>query len=136
METNTLPPVGARVKLPNDGPRWWDVRVADDRFAILTRQAEFRPKGEVCYTILDAVEGVRGPCNLIGQGWDKYMPDKACRELLEELQIGAKTDAWNAGDRSFDMDAHIAWMNEHQRFGVEISHRNRVNLVIGEVRTT
>lgn len=37
----TLPPVGSRVKLTNDGPRWWDVRAADERFAILTRQAEF-----------------------------------------------------------------------------------------------
>lgn len=135
METVTLPLAGARVKLRGDSNRWWDVRIADGRFAICTRQAAFKPKGDVYYTILDVERGVRGPCNLIGQSWDKYMSDQACQELLEDLQIGAKTNAWNAGDRSFDMDAHIAWMNETQRFGVEISHRNRVSLHINEVRT-
>lgn len=41
-----LPPVGSRVKLLGDGPRWWDVRCADGQFTILTHQAEFKPKGE------------------------------------------------------------------------------------------
>lgn len=132
--TTAIPPVGAKIKLRGDSNRWWDVRIADDRFAICTRQAAFKPQGEVFYTILDFKEGVRGPCNLIGQGWDTYMSDEACRELLEELRIGAKTAAWNGGDRSFDIDAHLAWMTEHQRFGVEVSHRNRVSLHINEVR--
>lgn len=127
---STLPPVGSRVKLTSDGPRWWDVRCADDRFAILTRQAEFKPKGEVCYTILDIEQGVRGPCNLIGQGWHETMPDEACRELLEELQIGAKVNAWNAGDHSFDIDAVLG----DRASWVEISHRNRVPLGIYEIR--
>lgn len=127
-----LPPVGSRVKLTRDGNRWWDVRAADERFAILTRQAAFKPKGEVCYTILDAVEGVRGPCNLIGQGWHETMPDEECRELLHELQIGAKVQAWNAGDRSFDLDAFLAGIEWR---GVEISHRNRVPLDIGKIQT-
>lgn len=125
-----LPPVGSRVKLTRDGRRWWDVRAADDRFAILTRQAEFRPKGEVCYTILDAVAGVRGPCDLIGQSWHKTMPDEACAELLAELQISSKVDAWNAGDRTFDVDAIIGDRGNW----VGISHRNRVRLDIGEIR--
>lgn len=126
----TLPPVGAKVRLDRDGRRWWNVRVADDRFAILTRQANFKPKGQVCYTILDIQEGVRGPCNLIGQGWHETMPDDACRELLEELQVGAKVQAWNGGDRSFDIEPILA---DHPHW-VEISHRNRVPLDIGEVR--
>lgn len=130
-----LPPVGAKVKLARDGRRWWDVRAADNRFAILTRQAEFKPKGELRYTILDSTRGVRGPCNLIGQSWDKYMSDQACAELLEELQIGSKMGDWNSGDRSFDMDAHMAWMNENQRFGVEVSYRNNVPIGISEIRS-
>lgn len=133
METATVPPVGAKVKLLKDGPRWWVVRAADERFAILTRQADFKPKGEVFYTILDVLEGVRGPCNLIGQGWDRYMPDAACQELLEALQRGARVNAWNAGDRSFDLDAVLAerqWVPGW----VEISRRNRVALDLGEVR--
>ena len=120
------------MKLLGDGPRWWDVRCADGRFAILTRQAEFKPKGEVCYTILDAQEGVRGPCNLIGQVWDKYMPDEACQDLLTELQIGAKVNAWNAGDRSLS-EAGIDQLLVERGSWVEISHRNRVPLDLGEV---
>lgn len=130
----SLPPVGSKVKLTRDGRRWWDVRCADERFAILTRQAEFKPKGEVAYTILDLEEGVRGPCNLIGQGWDMYMSDDACARLLHELQIGAKVQAWNGGDRSFDLDAFLAAAGSRHGLGVEITHRNRVALDIGEVR--
>lgn len=126
----STPPVGAKIKLARDRPRWWDVRAADERFAICTRQAEFKPKGEVFYTILDVEEGVRGPCNLIGQSWHETMPDEACQELLTELQLGAKVNAWNAGDRSFDVEALLA----DRGSWVEISHRNRVPLGIMEVR--
>lgn len=133
METMTLPPVGAKIKLRGDGNRWWDVRIADERFAICTRQAEFKPKGEVFYTILDVEQGARGPCNLIGQSWDKYMSDEACAELLNELQIGAKVQQWNGGDHSFDLDEILATNDGHW---VEISHRNRVSLYINEVRAS
>lgn len=126
-----LPPVGSKVRLARDGRRWWDVRCADDRFAILTRQAEFKPKGEVYYTILDIEQGVRGPCDLIGQSWDKYMPDEACADLLNELQIGAR---FTAGDLT---DGELHELNELSSCGcgVGISHRNRVPLDINEVRT-
>lgn len=127
-----LPPVGSRVKLTRDGRRWWDVRAADDRFAILTRQAEFRQKGEVLYTIVDAEQGVRGPCDLIGQSWHETMPDEACAELLKYLQIGSKVDAWNAGDHTFDLNAIIDATNDGHWVG--ISHRDRVPLDIGEIR--
>ncbi|ASR85098.1 hypothetical protein I5G78_gp016 [Mycobacterium phage Unicorn] len=110
MQVTSIPPVGSRVKLTSDGRRWWDVRAADERFAILTRQAEFRPKGEVCYTILDVEQGVRGPCNLIGQSWHATMPDEECARLLEALNADPRSD------------------------GVEVSHRNRVPLDLGEVR--
>lgn len=125
-----LPPVGSRVKLTRDGRRWWDVRAADDRFAILTRQADFRPKGEVCYTILDAVEGIRGPCDLIGQSWHETMPDESCAELLTELQMSAKVDTWNVGDHTFDVEAIVG----DRGHWVGISHRNRVRLDIGEIQ--
>lgn len=134
METTTLPPVGAKVKLTRDRPRWWDVRCADERFAILTRQAEFKPKGQVYYTILDVKEGVRGPCDLIGQSWHETMPDEACQELLAELQIGAKINAWNAGERDEDID--LDKVLDGRGSWVGISHRNRVPLGIVEVRST
>lgn len=126
-----LPPVGAMVKLTRDGRKWWRVRAADSRFAILTRQAEFKPKGTVLYTILDIEQGVRGPCNLIGQGWAEKMTDEECRDLLLHLQVGAKVRAWDAGDRSFDVEDAWALTGGHW---VEVSHRNRVQLDLGEVR--
>lgn len=133
-ETATLPPVGSQVKLTRDGRRWWDVRIADERFAILTRQAEFRPSGQVSYTVLDVREGVRGPCNLIGQGWHATMPDEECRKLLLALQLGAKVQAWNAGDHSFDIFAVLKEADAVGRGHVGISHRNRVSLDVGEIR--
>lgn len=132
--TATLPPVGVQVRLCCDGPRWWDVRIADERFAILTRQAEFRPKGQVAYTILDVREGVRGPCNSIGQGWHATMPDEECRKLLQALQIGAKVQAWNSGDHSFDIFEVLEEADAAGRGHVGISHRNRVSLDVGEIR--
>lgn len=135
-EAGTPPPVGTQVRLTGDGRRWWDVRIADERFAILTRQAEFRPTGQVCYTILDVREGVRGPCNLIGQGWSATMADEECRKLLSALQIGAKVQAWNAGDHSFDIFAVLKEADAAGHGHVGISHRNRVSLDLGEVRAS
>lgn len=130
-QNKSLPPVGAKIKLTRDGNRWWDVRCADERFAICTRQAEFQPKGELRCTILDIQEGIRGACNQIGNGWDLHMSDEACAELLKELQIGAKVQTWNAGDHSFDLDAVYA----QSTYGgwVQISHRNQVPLDLGMV---
>lgn len=93
--------VGVRIKFAGDA-KWWAVRAesADRRYAVCTRQAEFKPKGEVFYTIVDQVEYLRGPCNLIGQSWDAYMSDEKCAELIAALESGE----------------------------VEISHRNRVGL--------
>ena len=87
--TATTPPAaGARVKFTADGRRWWNVRAADARYAVCTRQAEFRPKGAFTYTIVDTVEGIRGTTNLIGQGWRRGMTDEDCADLLAALQSG------------------------------------------------
>lgn len=61
---------GDRVKLSGEKQFAWTVQVAGDRYAILTRQAPFKPKGQLWYTILDKTTGWRGPCNLVGNGWD------------------------------------------------------------------
>ncbi|MCV7255307.1 hypothetical protein H7J86_24390 [Mycobacterium hackensackense] len=126
-----LPPVGAKVRLARDGRRWWDVRCADERFAILTRQADFKPKGEVVYTIVDIEDGVRGPCNLIGQSWDLTMPDEACAELLAALRAGVEGPIRR--QREFEEQGITQWVDEGDE--VEISYRNRVRLDIDEVRT-
>jgi len=61
---------------------------------ILTRQAPFKPKGEVLYTIVDQEQGLRGPCNLIEQGWD-FNADtlgEDAGKLLAGLQLEVARD--------------------------------------------
>lgn len=48
----------------------WTIQVAGNRYTILTKQAPFKPKGELWYTICDHEYEKRGPCNLVGNGWD------------------------------------------------------------------
>jgi hypothetical protein len=69
VNTSDLKP-GDKVRTAKDGKAWWTVQAAGSRYAILTRQAPFRPRGDYLYTIVDSVDAVRGPCNLIGNGWD------------------------------------------------------------------
>lgn len=64
---------GARIRIAarnNAWRKWWTVQAAGSRYAIVTQQAPFRPAGEYFYSILDFEEGIRGPSNLIGNGWD------------------------------------------------------------------
>jgi hypothetical protein len=80
--------VGERVKLDTDR-RWWTVKAVTDNFAALTRQAEFHPRGILCYTVLDWRNGVRGPCNLLGQGWgDGSYSEEQCATMLAEFEAG------------------------------------------------
>jgi hypothetical protein len=82
--------VGERVKLSGTDSRlWWTVRAVSEHFVALVRQAEFRPKGVLRYTVLDWRNGVRGPCNLIGQGWgDGSYSEAECTAMLKEFEAG------------------------------------------------
>lgn len=94
MSTQSIPElaVGDRATLgwgsKADATRWWTVRAADERFTILTRQRDFHTKGELVYTIIDRQRDVRGPCNLIGQGYD-VGAEGGCDRLLADLRSGA-----------------------------------------------
>lgn len=102
--------VGMRVKFDGDR-KWWHVRATDgERFTILTRQADFQPKGTSFYTIIDEKRALRGPCNLIGQGWEIEAPNGVL-DLMRAL-------------RGEDPDLSY----------VEVSHRNNVPILIREVR--
>jgi hypothetical protein len=80
--------VGERVKLAGDR-RWWTVKAVTEHFTALTRQAEFRRAAVLCYTVLDWRNGVRGPCNLIGQSWgDGSYSEAECAEMLAEFEAG------------------------------------------------
>ena len=74
--------VGERIRFADDR-RWWTVKAVTEHFAALTRQAEFQPSGVLCYTVLDWRNGVRGPCDLIGQGYgDGSYSEKQCAQML------------------------------------------------------
>lgn len=81
----------------------WTVRATARRYVLCTARIE----GEVCYTILDAEQGVRGPLNVIGWGMGIETtsgPDRQVDEVMHMLR-----DRW------------------------EVSHRNRVPIHINAV---
>lgn len=74
--------VGQRVRLDAER-QWWSVRgVAGEVVVVLTRQAPFQRRGALEYTVIDWRAGVRGPVNVIGQGWG-VDTDEQCQELAE-----------------------------------------------------
>ena len=121
--------VGDRVRLLRGGEytRWWDVRAADDRFVVLTRQRSFKPKGELLYTVIDWERGVRGPCNLVGQGWNVEEPG-GCDALLRALNA------------HLDHMAHLSTVPAGVSVPVpdeitcEVSYRNNVPIEIADIR--
>lgn len=90
MNTSNLKP-GDKVRTAKDGKAWWTVQASGNRYAILTRQAPFKPKGDYLYTIVDSEGAVRGPCNLIGNGWDVTQyptPEIGWRLLHQKMTDG------------------------------------------------
>jgi hypothetical protein len=86
---------GDRIKFKDDR-RAFVVRATSPNFAVCTRQADFRPKGELAYTVVDWRNGVRGPVNVIGQGWD-VTTDEQCDELCALLDAGR----WKVSQRNW-----------------------------------
>jgi hypothetical protein len=118
--------VTEQIKFEGD-PRWWTVRASDERFIVLTRTAAFG-RG-ITYTIIDKERGVRGPCNLIGQGWN-FNPDSLDydgQRLLDALQRHVDIERrLEAGERSIS----------HDEPAVEVSYRNNVPVRIAAKRHT
>lgn len=103
---------GARIRLSADNNswrKWWTVQAAGSRYAIVTQQAPFRPKGDYIYSILDFETGIRGPSDLIGNGWDVSQYPSA--------EIG-----WRL--------LHLALLSGRR----QITTRNRVSFSIVDVR--
>ena len=86
---------GDRVKLAPDGRLWWTVQAVSEHFAACVRQAPFEPRGVLQYTVLDWRNGVRGPCNLIGQGYGdgSYSPEE-CDRMLADFEHPRGDDDW------------------------------------------
>jgi hypothetical protein len=77
--------VGDRIRLVPDARHWWTVQAVSEHFTACVQQAPFKPKGTLQYTVLDWRNGVRGPCNLIGQGYGdgSYSPEECARMLAD-----------------------------------------------------
>jgi hypothetical protein len=98
------------------------VREADDRFTILTRPASNKARGSE-YTILDTVRGLRGPCDLIGQGWD-VDAEHGCEKLLRALNFHLEVvTRLENGEESVRMT----------ETSTEVSHWNNVPIEILQV---
>jgi len=93
----------------------WTVAAVTKHFAALVQQAPFRSKGTMQYTVIDWRNGIRGPCNLIGQGYGdgSYSPEQ-CSRMLSEFE-------------------DMRLVGEYLWPELEVSHRNRVPLDIRKV---
>lgn len=120
-----------RFSLPSSVRRlWWDVRATTDdgRWVVLTQQAPFQPTGDLRYTIIDWQRGLRGPCNLSGQGWDFAPdPDESARRLIRALVY----------DRDLRSSLEVAQTGEGdvEDVAVEVSYRNNIAIEIAAVRS-
>lgn len=112
---------GTRVRL-GQGTRpqaWWTVTAGDERFTVLTRPVATAGKGSE-YTIIDRVRDLRGPCDLIGQGWD-VDADGGSESLLRALNFNLEINArLAAGEKSVPVT----------EASTEVSHRNNVPIEI------
>jgi hypothetical protein len=78
---------GDRIRLAPDGRLWWTVQAVSEHYAACVQQAPFQPKGILQYTVLDWRNGVRGPCDLIGQGYgDGSYSQAECAEMLADFE--------------------------------------------------
>lgn len=95
--------VGNKVKFDDEKIYTWTVRAVREQFAILTRKEH--------YTIVDTIEGIRGPDDHYGVGYETdEQVENAMKGLFEE----------------FDFDG------PHPN--IEISHRHRIPLVIAGIK--
>ncbi len=100
--------VADKLKFAGDR-RWWMVKAVSRHFAALTRQAEFERAGTLCYTVVDWRNGVRGPCDLIGQGYgDGSYSEAECERMLAQFEAPDE----QAGDPdNYVMPLHVSQRN-------------------------
>ncbi len=77
--------VGDRVRI-DERHFLWDVRGVTENFVVLTQHAQFHETGVTWHTIIDWRNGIYGPVNTVGQGWDT---DNNLEELLVSLENGS-----------------------------------------------
>jgi hypothetical protein len=121
-----------RIRLGDGGRNWWTVQAVSEHYTACVQQAPFKPKGTLQYTVLDWRNGVRGPCDLVGQGYGdgSYSPDE-CAEMLADFEYVTEEDpAYIAAKAAADARGadHFGWTAA--RVGLAVSQRNWVRLVV------
>lgn len=76
--------VGSRVRFAED-KQSYTIRAMSERYAICTKP--YNPKKTVYYTIVDIVEMIRGPNNLVFNIYD-YSKAEDCEQSLRDLVDG------------------------------------------------
>lgn len=117
--------VGDRVKL--DGNRLsWEIRAVSEHFAVAVRNTKHGPS----YTVLDWRNGVRGPCDLIGQGYgDGTYSYEQCAEMLKDFEYDHTTDpAFQEAKAKAEAEGSNRWTWKPERFQLHVSQRNWVDL--------
>ena len=131
-------PIGARLYFSRE-KRPYRVRARSGRFLVCTKP--FAAQKTVLYTVIDLVERVRGPENLVfGMGAET---DEQCWDMLDRLD---GRDANHPNGK--DVQNFAQWEREKKTlpkdlrrlskpsrsFRTEVSHRNRVDLDLIRVR--
>lgn len=119
---------GDRVKFA-DKRNLWDVAATTEHYTAFTAQEPFEPTGTLMYTVIDWDKGIRGPCNLVGQGWGdgSYSPEQ-CAEMLEEFENTHREDPAMVAARD---RGETRWTPSWRE--LEVSHRNNVPVSIERV---
>lgn len=117
--------VGDRIRL--DGKRMtWEIRAVSKHFAVAVQNTKHGP----AYTVLDWRNGVRGPCDLIGQGYgDGTYSREQCSEMLEGFEYDFEKDpSYQEAKRKAQEEGKNSWSWQPKHFQLNVSHRNWVKL--------
>lgn len=128
-------PMSVEDRVRFDGDRyWWTVAAVSAHFVALVRQAAFRPKGNIVYTVVDWRHGVRGPCNLLGQGYDidGADPASACERMLAGFEYDPDRDPAQVAAREAALAAGRDSWSAPRRENLSVSQRNWVRIEVVE----
>jgi hypothetical protein len=122
-------PVGTRIFFAEEKSPY-RVRARSDRYLVCTKP--FNPKRTVFYTIIDLVEQVRGPENLVfGFGAET---DEQCVEMVERLHAITKPETPKATAEIKAAPRDVRRMLKPTYSGpTEVSHRHRIPLSISKI---
>lgn len=107
----------------------WTVQAVSENFVAVVRQTPFEPKGYLQYSVIDWRNGVRGPCNMVGQGYgDGTYTVEECTAMLKQFEFDPQTDPARVAALAA---GRTSWVPTE--WHLEVSHRNRVRIHIDAI---